>query len=84
MAGGEAEVILEVHNHGPPIPEDLRQTIFEPFRRGGRKRTGAEGLGLGLFIVDQIVRAHGGNVEVRSSKAEGTTFSVRWPRFMPG
>jgi PAS domain S-box-containing protein len=84
VAGGEAEVILEVHNHGPPIPEDLRQTIFEPFRRGGRRRTGAEGLGLGLFIVDQIVRAHGGTVEVRSSKAEGTTFSVRWPRFMPG
>jgi signal transduction histidine kinase len=45
---------------------------------------GKDGLGLGLFIVDQIARAHGGSVEVRSSDSEGTTFSVRWPRHPPG
>jgi PAS domain S-box-containing protein len=82
LVGRDREVLLEVQNFGPPIPEDVRGSLFEPFRRG-RKRTGKDGLGLGLFIVDQIARAHGGGVEVRSSDSEGTTFSVRWPRHPP-
>ena len=55
--------------------------IFEPFRRaveGDAHPT--SGLGLGLFIVREIARSHGGTVEVRSSEAEGTTFTVRLPR----
>jgi CheY-like chemotaxis protein len=57
-------------------------TIFDPFRHGAerpRSRT-TRGLGLGLFIVDQIVRAHGGSIEVTSEDLEGTTFKMRIPR----
>jgi signal transduction histidine kinase len=52
-------------------------TIFEPFRRVSN---GPEGLGLGLYIVKEIVRAHGGTIEVRSSADEGTTFACLWRR----
>ncbi len=74
-------VRLEVHNEGPPIPRELLAGIFEPFRRaveGDAHPT--SGLGLGLFIVQEIARAHGGTVEVRSSEGEGTSFTVRLPR----
>ena len=81
LEGGRADVLLKVHNWGTPIPAEMRQPLFEPFRRG-RKATG-EGLGLGLYIVDQIVRAHGGAIEVRSTAPEGTRFIVRWPRVPP-
>jgi signal transduction histidine kinase len=71
-------VTTEVHNAGPPIPAELIPTLFEAFRHG---RTDARGgLGLGLFIVQQIALAHGGDCRVRSSEAEGTTFSIEWPR----
>jgi signal transduction histidine kinase len=70
-------IVLEVHNHGPPIPPDLLPHIFEAFQRA--PDAGGEGLGLGLYIVKQIVDAHGGSIAVRSTQAEGTTFSVLWP-----
>jgi hypothetical protein len=54
--------------------------LFEPFHPGARRR---EGLGLGLYIVEQIVRAHGGIISAASSEASGTTFTVRWPRNTP-
>ncbi|HYO72137.1 MAG TPA: HAMP domain-containing sensor histidine kinase, partial [Archangium sp.] len=75
-------VWVEVHNGGPPIPEDLLPRIFEPFRRATGEGHPTSGLGLGLFIVQQIARAHAGRIEVRSTQAEGTTFTVRLPRFV--
>jgi len=80
VRSANASAILEVHNSGPPIPPDLLPRIFEPFRRGAK--TGARqahGLGLGLFIAQQIVLAHGGKIDVRSTEAEGTTFTVALP-----
>ena len=74
---------IEVRNGGIPIPVEQQATLFDPFRRGVATTGGAthgEGLGLGLYIVDQIVRAHGGEVEVRSGQVEGTCFAVRLPR----
>jgi signal transduction histidine kinase len=75
---GEESVLVEVHNHGPPIPEDLLPVIFEPFRRG--ETAGGElhrtSLGLGLYIAQDIVRAHGGSLSVHSTEEEGTTFRV--------
>lgn len=69
---------LEVHNAGE-IPAELVGQIFAPFvsKRAGKKR--GDGLGLGLYIVEQIVLAHGGHVDVHSSPGEGTTFVVHLP-----
>jgi signal transduction histidine kinase len=80
---GAGVVGLLVHNDGPPIPAELQGEIFEPFRRG---RAGGEGgsLGLGLFIVREVVRAHGGTVEVHSTAADGTTFTLRLPSARAG
>ncbi|HEX8796226.1 MAG TPA: HAMP domain-containing sensor histidine kinase, partial [Polyangiaceae bacterium] len=75
---GDADTVtLSVHNRGPAIAVDVMPRLFEPFRRG---HTSAEGVGLGLYIVREIVRAHEGTVEVRSTPEEGTTFSVTLPR----
>jgi signal transduction histidine kinase len=75
------QLVLAVHNDGPPISPEVLPHLFEPFRRG---RSDAEGLrrgssGLGLFIVREIVNAHGGAVDVKSADGEGTTFTVRLP-----
>ncbi|NMO17998.1 HAMP domain-containing histidine kinase [Pyxidicoccus fallax] len=70
--------VLEVHNGGDPIPAELQPHLFEPFRRGAHS-PGRRGLGLGLYIAHEIVRAHGGTLEVQSSAEEGTTFTMRLP-----
>jgi signal transduction histidine kinase len=71
-------VITEINNGGPPIPADTVDKLFDPFRRGARAKRG--GLGLGLYIVRQIVLAHGGDIEVESTAQGGTTFRIMWPR----
>jgi signal transduction histidine kinase len=74
------EAVLQVHNAGEPIPAEALARIFEPLERGVEPPdVERRSIGLGLFIVDQIVRAHGGRIEVRS-EAGGTTFTVRLPR----
>jgi signal transduction histidine kinase len=75
------QIVIEVHNWGVPIPENLLEEIFEPFRRGRGHdaRTTKNSFGLGLYIVRQIVEQHGGEVDVRSSLADGTTFTVTLP-----
>ncbi|MDY7226255.1 PAS domain-containing protein [Hyalangium rubrum] len=82
--GEEREVLLCVHNQGPPIPSDMLPLLFEPMRRGTEQGSAGRSIGLGLFIVDSIVRAHGGRIEVRSDEATGTTFTVHLPRGAPG
>jgi len=77
-------VFFSVHNPGPPIPADVLPQLFDPFRRGHNTAQRVTGnVGLGLFIVDQLVRAHAGDIQVRSNEAEGTTFTVRLPRGPP-
>lgn len=79
--GGDAQqVALSVHNHGEPIAAELRDELFEPLRRGDPARGVPGNIGLGLFIVDQIARAHGGSVTLRSDVGDGTTFVVTLPR----
>jgi signal transduction histidine kinase len=82
VARGEGEqVTLRVHNLGPPIPTELIPTIFEPFHHSQEQPgSGEDGFGLGLYIVKEIVAAHGGTVDVSSSAETGTTFIVRLPR----
>jgi PAS domain S-box-containing protein len=74
-------VCLDVHNRGVIPPEDLAG-MFDPYRTASRP-PGArrdQNAGLGLYIVREIVLAHGGTVEARSTATEGTVFSVRLPR----
>jgi len=71
---------LRVHNQGPPIPADLIETIFDPFRRGDPSDRSPRGLGLGLHIAQLIARAHGGDIQVQSSAEAGTTFTVVLPK----
>jgi two-component system sensor histidine kinase/response regulator len=72
-------VVIKVENSGT-IPPDLLPQLFDPFR-GARRQTGrTEGLGLGLYIVQQIVLAHGGSVDVQSGTDNRTAFVVRIPR----
>jgi signal transduction histidine kinase/CheY-like chemotaxis protein len=81
LDGGEEAVTFSVHNHGPPIPPELRAKLFDPFRRATHAKSNAtQGLGLGLFITDQIVRAHGGTIAVQSSETDGTRFTVTLPK----
>ncbi|HEX8438102.1 hybrid sensor histidine kinase/response regulator [Archangium sp.] len=78
-------VRVEVHNMGTPIPAERLPHIFDPFVRGGEgARSGSRtGLGLGLYITHEIVKAHGGSVQVRSTEAEGTCFWLKLPRHPP-
>ena len=70
---------ISVHNEGVPIPPELQASLFEPMIRGAAGK-GSRGVGLGLFIVREIARAHGGDVSVRSSPEDGTTFTARIPQ----
>jgi signal transduction histidine kinase len=78
--GSERELVFEVNNSGDPIPEEERKNLFEPLQRGSSSQQRAHGLGLGLFIVERIVAAHQGKVEVESDASRGTTFRVVLPR----
>ncbi|MGI5860655.1 MAG: PAS domain-containing sensor histidine kinase [Myxococcales bacterium] len=73
------QALIEVRNQGTPIPADVLSRLFDPFHRVGADHPGS-GLGLGLYIVQQILRAHGGAIEVRSTASEGTVFRVRFPK----
>lgn len=72
-------VVLEVRNRGA-IPASLLPLLFDPFRGARHRRDHSRGLGLGLFIVKELVRSHGGTVEVASSEEAGTVFTVQLPR----
>ncbi|SAK79280.1 GHKL domain protein [Caballeronia fortuita] len=75
---------LDVHNLGEPIPAESLSEIFDPLKRvpqtGARAHPSTGGVGLGLFIVKEVARAHGGSVAVASSREAGTTFTVKLPR----
>lgn len=81
LSGTPDTAVVEVHNCGSPIPPLLIPKLFEPLHRGsGRSTKRSRSIGLGLYIVKQIVLAHGGDVDVRSTDEEGTTFTARLPR----
>lgn len=71
------DILITVHNTGPGIPDAQLSRVFDPFfslRKDSRRS------GLGLFVSHSIVQQHGGAIVVRTSPADGTTFSVRLPR----
>ena len=69
-------VVLQVNNQGEIIQPEIMENLFQPFWRGARKRSNSSGLGLGLYIVKQIVEAHDGKISVESDREYGTTFTV--------
>ena len=79
--GSQDCVTLAVRNGGT-IPREMRPHLFDPFRGGQREGGRSEGLGLGLYIVAQIVHAHDGKVEVQTGTDNETMFVVSLPRRM--
>ena len=71
-------VITTVTSHGVAIPADVQRRIFDPFARGD-DAMGRRGLGLGLYIAQQIVLAHGATIDLTSDE-QATTFTITWPR----
>jgi sigma-B regulation protein RsbU (phosphoserine phosphatase) len=70
---------LTVHNEGAPIPPEILRSLFEPMVRGVPGSSHIRSVGLGLFIVREIAKAHGGRIEVRSSLDDGTVFTLSFP-----
>jgi len=77
----DKEVQVVVADNGPGLSEANREKIFERFYRvdPSRQRTGTEGSGLGLSIVDAVMRSHSGHVSVDSKLGEGSTFTLHFP-----
>jgi signal transduction histidine kinase len=73
----EQQAIVSVHNEGTPIPEDKRSTLFNRFYRADEEN--ASGWGLGLALVQGIVQAHQGKIDLQSEEGRGTTFTLRIP-----
>src|SRR5690606_7533048 len=69
---------VSVHNTGPAIPPEVLPRLFDPMVRG--QDAGSKGVGLGLSVVGEIVRAHGGRVEAESTAEAGTRFTIHLPR----
>jgi len=71
---------LWVQDHGPGIPPEEQEKIFERFyRRGSELRRETQGVGIGLSIVKHIVEAHGGKVRVQSEPGKGSRFTIELP-----
>ncbi len=80
VASTGSDAIIVVTDGGAGVPESERERIFEPFYRPGGHRESADGgVGLGLAMVREIARAHGGSVACVSSPEGGTRFEVRLP-----
>jgi signal transduction histidine kinase len=79
-ASAGTDVAIAVEDDGPGIPEEERRLIFEPFFRGRRAQDlEIEGSGIGLNIVKQVVKSHGGRVRVANGDGKGARFVVQLP-----
>ena len=76
--GGEPACTVE--DHGIGIPPESRKRIFERFYRGSARRSGRNGVGLGLPLVKHIMDAHGGRIEVQSKPGDGSCFTLLFPQ----
>jgi PAS domain S-box-containing protein len=74
-----SSVQVTFENHGA-IAGDMLPILFEPFRGAKHKQAGSKGLGLGLFITREIIVAHRGTIEVKSTLEQGTRFTITLPR----
>ena len=70
-----AGALIHIHDDGPGVPERLRERLFQPFAGSGRPG----GAGLGLAIARELARAHGGELTLEETRAEGSRFALRLP-----
>lgn len=83
-ADGDAAVV-EVMDDGPGVPEDERQRVFDAFFQGSRPQHGhVKGTGIGLSVVRECARMHGGHAEVVTGEHEGGHFRVTIPQALRG
>jgi signal transduction histidine kinase len=80
LDGSERGHVTLVVKNGGTIPPHILPHLFDPFRGAQRQSGRGDGLGLGLYIVSQIVHAHDGRVDVTTGEGEQTAFHVRLPR----
>jgi signal transduction histidine kinase len=84
VARVDHQLTVQVADTGPGIPVEEQEKIFEPFYRSSQSRRVAEGMGLGLSIVRDIVAAHGGEIELESAPGKGSRFILQIPVETPG
>ncbi|EFH80155.1 PAS domain-containing sensor histidine kinase [Ktedonobacter racemifer] len=81
LSATEDAVTVRVRDHGLGIPQEQRDKIFERFYRAvGPRQPTIPGLGMGLYIVAEIVKGHGGTITVDSAAGKGSTFTVTLPK----
>src|SRR5438105_6714083 len=79
--GTDREIRVEVSDHGPGIPPDQRDRIFELFTQVEWSSSRShEGLGIGLYLAKRIMEAHGGRLVLRDHEGGGATFVLAFPR----
>ena len=83
LCADDRDALLEVHDYGPGIPAADLPNLFSRFYQVADAPRRGTGLGLGLYISSEIVRAHGGTIEVRSVEGKAATFTVRIPLLDP-
>ena len=84
MLPEDDHVLIEVEDDGPGIPEEHRESIFEPFEHGPMTSVHNPGVGIGLSLVARFAELHGGRVWVQDREGGGASFRVLIPRGDPG
>lgn len=80
MREADEEVVIEVRDHGPGIPEDVLPHVFDRFYKASASRPRSEGSGLGLSIAQENAHIHGGEITAANSAEAGAVFTLRLPR----
>ncbi len=76
----DEQAVISVQNQGSPIPEEIREKIFHGrFSRNNGRPANEKSYGLGLLIVKEVVEGHEGEIDLKSTENDGTTFTVKLP-----
>ncbi|HET6528804.1 MAG TPA: ATP-binding protein [Balneolaceae bacterium] len=72
-------ITVSVQDFGIGVPEEKKEIIFDKFNRGSIPESDFSGLGIGLYIASEIIKHHGGHIDVKSEEGKGSTFSFQLP-----
>jgi signal transduction histidine kinase len=76
----ENSAVLEIHNEGNPIPMEEQAILFQQFKRSKKTESTSAGWGIGLTIVQGVIKAHRGSIKVESAEGKGTSFIITLPK----